>query len=151
MGKYISKSAAVAEIEKIKEGLQRNGNPNPLGNLQECLAAAEIEALNLIKDSLDSLELKEVDLQSEIDRVWDNTSNNFLEDGWKEFEDFAKHFFELGLLASNPLSWEDMLIIHRCIKDAMNYHLYAFQSVEGQQKVYEEVLKRFKALKGEKV
>ena len=42
------------------------------------------------------------------------------------------------------LSWEDMMIIHRCIKDAMNYHLYKMmESVEGQKVVYQEVLKRF--------
>ena len=46
---------------------------------------------------LNTLEVKEVDLEEEIDRVWDNTSDNFSEDGWKEFEDIAKHFFELGL------------------------------------------------------
>ena len=49
------------------------------------------------------------------------------------------------------LTWKDMIAIHRCIKDAMNYYLYAFQTVEGQQKVYEDVLKRFKAQKGEKI
>ena len=49
------------------------------------------------------------------------------------------------------LTWEDMLIIHRHIKDAMNKYLYAFQTVEGQQKIYEDVLKRFKERKGEEV
>jgi len=48
-------------------------------------------------------------------------------------------------LKKESLTWEDMLIIHRCIKDAMNYHLSASQTIEGQQKVYEDVLKRFKA------
>lgn len=48
----------------------------------------------------------------------------------------------------NELTWEDMLIIHKHIKDAMNKYLYAFQTVEGQQKIYEEVLKRFKERKG---
>ena len=46
-----------------------------------------------------TLEVKEVDLNKEIDRAWDNTSDNFSEEGWKEFEDIAKHFFELGLKA----------------------------------------------------
>ena len=46
------------------------------------------------------------------------------------------------------LTWEDMMIIHRCIKDAMNYHLYKMmEGVEGQKVVYQEVLKRFKAKK----
>lgn len=46
------------------------------------------------------------------------------------------------------LTWEDMMLIHRCIKDAMNYHLYKMmEGVEGQKIVYQEVLKRFKDFK----
>lgn len=46
------------------------------------------------------------------------------------------------------LTWEDMLVIHRCIKDAMNYHLYKMmEGAEGQKVVYEEVLNRFYKLK----
>ena len=59
--KLIPLDAVVAEIEKVISGLRRNCNPNPLGNMQECMAAAEIEALKLIKDSLDSLDVKEVE------------------------------------------------------------------------------------------
>ena len=48
------------------------------------------------------------------------------------------------------LTWEDMMLIHKCIKDAMNHHLYKMQEgVEGQKVVYQEVLKQFKAQKGE--
>ena len=43
------------------------------------------------------------------------------------------------------LTWKDMVLIHRCIKDAMNYHLYKMmEGMEGQEVVYQEVLKRFK-------
>lgn len=46
------------------------------------------------------------------------------------------------------LTWEDMMIIHKCIKDAMNFHLYKMmEGMEGQKIVYEEVLKRFKNMK----
>ena len=42
------------------------------------------------------------------------------------------------------LTWEDMMIIHKCIKDAMNYHLYKMmEGMEGQKVVYQGVLKRF--------
>ena len=48
------------------------------------------------------------------------------------------------------LTWEDMMLIHKCIKDAMNYHLYKMmEGVEGQKVVYQEVLKRFKEAKEE--
>ena len=42
------------------------------------------------------------------------------------------------------LTWEAMLNIHKCIKDAMNNNIYAFNTMEGQKKVYEEVLEMFK-------
>lgn len=43
------------------------------------------------------------------------------------------------------LTWKDMMLIHRYIKDAMNYHLYKMmEGAEGQKVVYQEVLKRFK-------
>ena len=46
------------------------------------------------------------------------------------------------------LTWEDMMLIHKCIKDAMNFHLYKMmEGMDGQKIVYEEVLKRFKDLK----
>ena len=46
------------------------------------------------------------------------------------------------------LTWEDMMLIHKCIKDAMNYHLYKMmEGMEGQKVVYQEVLKRFKNLR----
>ena len=57
------------------------------------------EHIQDVQCKIDSLEVKEFDLQSEIDSVWVNTSDNFSEDGWEEFEDIAKHFFELGLKA----------------------------------------------------
>ena len=60
MTQYIDKSAVVAEIERIVNGLQKNCTPDPMGNIQECLAAAEIETLNMIKDFLDTLEVKDV-------------------------------------------------------------------------------------------
>ena len=42
------------------------------------------------------------------------------------------------------LTWKDMMLIHRCIKDAMNYHLYKMmEGMEGQKVVYQEVLNRF--------
>ena len=46
------------------------------------------------------------------------------------------------------LTWEDVMLIHKCIKDAMNYKLYKMmEGIEGQKEVYKEVLKRFKKMK----
>lgn len=85
--KLIDKDAALAEIEKRKS---RICGDDLYSEMKRGLYNSLIIYIN-------TLEVKEVDLQSEIDRVWDNSSDNFLEDGWKEFEDIAKHFFELGL------------------------------------------------------
>ena len=63
----------------------------------------------------------------------------------------AKYFFKLGLNANNPLTWNDMLLIHKCIKDTMYFKIYKMmEGIEGQKEVYEEALKRFKAQKEEK-
>jgi hypothetical protein len=49
------------------------------------------------------------------------------------------------------LKWEDMMLIHRCIKDAMNYYrISSLNTIEGQQKIYEDALKRFVKEKGNK-
>ena len=104
---------------------------------------------------IDSIEVKEVDLdfliheeyavaaKTECDCIECAIFTKF------DFTRLAKHFFELGVNASNSLTWKDMMLIHKCCKDAMNYNLYAWQTAEGQQKIYEDVLKRFKARKGE--
>ena len=43
------------KIEEIIAALNDRCNPNPLGSLEQCLAAAEIEVLNLVKDYINSL------------------------------------------------------------------------------------------------
>ena len=95
--KLIDKDALVAEIERrIKTNKECMLGLRNLDYYQ-----GKVDALNDINSFLDTLEVKEVDLEKEIDRVWDNTSDNFSEDGWKEFEDIAKHFFELGMQVSS--------------------------------------------------
>ena len=48
-------------------------------------------ALDMVKDAIDTLEVKEVDLE----KGW----KEFLKDGDVGFKEIAKHFFELGLKA----------------------------------------------------
>lgn len=88
----IDKDALVAEIEKFEKALKNSCKPNPFGNTKECMTAAELQVLDMVKETIDTLEVKEVDLE-------------------KEYKDFvelvngivgkaiAKHFFELGLKA----------------------------------------------------
>ena len=57
--KYIEAERLTAEIDKIIEGLKRNCNPDPLGTTEECLADAEIEALELVKTTIDEMKQEE--------------------------------------------------------------------------------------------
>ena len=85
MEQYIPKSAVVAEIEKRKR-------KNVLTN--EGAFEEDIDILSFINN----MEVKEVDLEKEIDKVWDTDYEDFgiLAD---DFYKVAKHFFELGLKA----------------------------------------------------
>lgn len=89
MAQYISIDNLQSKIEELKDYADEHWDNE------------EVKGVNKFLDKLEpiinTLEMKEVDLQKEIDRVWDNTSDKFSEDGWKEFEDIAKHFFELGM------------------------------------------------------
>lgn len=62
MAHYIPKDALVAEIEKFEKALKNAYKPNPFGNVEECMTAAELQALGVVKETIDTLEVKEVDL-----------------------------------------------------------------------------------------
>lgn len=57
--KYIEASKVKAKIDKIIDGLKGSCDSNPLGTTEECLAAAEIEALDLVKDIIDKMKQDE--------------------------------------------------------------------------------------------
>lgn len=99
MEKYISKSAVVAEIER------RYKLVNKYETNEFCAVASRDELVHLT-NFINSLEVKEVDLEKEIDLV---------EDKYRGFEslsradviDVAKHFFELGMRINNPITAAD--------------------------------------------
>ena len=92
MKQYISKSAVVAEIERMFQ------NEYPCDNSEQ--ETGYDCALYELQDFLDTIEVKEVDLEKEIDE-WYNTkaSKEFENVFYDDIEKFAKHFFELGLKA----------------------------------------------------
>ena len=53
--KYIEAGKIKAKVDEIIDGLKRNCSPDPLGTTEECLTSAEIEALELVKDSIDKM------------------------------------------------------------------------------------------------
>lgn len=86
MEQYIKKSDIIAEIKSLKRTTFTNFDEGVNATVQTLL------------DFLDTLEVKEVDLEKEIDRE--------IETRWRgeylftsKFRESAKHFFELGLKA----------------------------------------------------
>ena len=98
MAQYIDKATVVAEIENLKGEYLKHCKDKFYG-------AWSCGTLDNILSFLDTLEVKEVDLDKEIDNIWNPRFNL----GWNEksllsmnhegFTTIAKHFFELGLKA----------------------------------------------------
>lgn len=155
MSNLIDKAALVAEIERLRALLPDAKDCN---YLQLEFARGQQDAFTDFEEFVNSLEVKEVDLEKEIKNYFNNqpiitrskgVDYQLIPSG----EEIAKHFFELGVNASNPLTWEDI----KTIQDKSG-EVYAevakgkddFYSIyPTEQSFLEEVLKRFKAQKGE--
>ena len=118
---YISKSALVAEINRRRES---NAKERYFGRLVED---------NYFLDFLDTLEVKEVDLEKEINEHWGEWAK---EDGFHSI-DFAKHFFELGLRST--ITEEDCKLIWNIGDEIPNM---------PEEEFFKELLKRYKTQKG---
>lgn len=81
MEQYIKKSDVIKEIDEFIQALEKSCTPNPFGNTVECMTAAEIEALNLVKESINDIKIKEVDLEEEA-RKWQDKV--YLECGYQD-------------------------------------------------------------------
>lgn len=95
MTQYIDKAAMVAEIErriKINKGCMLG-----LRNLD--YYQGKVDALSDTISLLDTLEVKEVDLEKEFDKCCENYT---FDDEWDVY--IAKHFFKLGLKL-NKIIW----------------------------------------------
>jgi hypothetical protein len=127
--KLIDKDAVLAEIENIrKHYIER-----------EDFDIGWNKALDKILSIIDTLEVKEVDLEKEIELVKGDYEQ--VDVAWNnDFDYIAKHFFELGVNASNPLTWKDIKLIWNITDEMDNM---------PEEEFYKEVLKRFKTQKGE--
>ena len=121
MAHLIDKSALVAEIERLREEKGTFYASDVLYNLE---------------DFLDTLEVKEVDLKKEIASQYESNYEDYLT--YEEFADIAKHFFELGLLST--ITEEDCKLIWN-ISDKI--------PCMREEEFFKELLKRYKAQKGE--
>jgi hypothetical protein len=69
MKQYIDKDALIAEIEKWRDEIKKAIFSIPLTGSDKSYATFEYEILGRIKDFLDTLDVKEVDLEKEIELI----------------------------------------------------------------------------------
>lgn len=85
--KLLDKDALVADITSLKVPYECGWN---------C-------ALDKVLEHIDDLEVKDVDFEKELDRIWfDNKLGNYFDNDALDFahvRTLCKHFFELGLKA----------------------------------------------------
>ena len=128
MAHLIDKAAVVAEIEnRIKE--TESTQPK-----FDQFWAGQISAFKGVLKIIDTLEVKEVDLEKEINEHWGEWAK---EDGFHSI-DFAKHFFELGLRST--ITEEDCKLIWNIGDEIPNM---------PEEEFFKELLKRYKTQKGE--
>lgn len=108
MEQYISKSALVAEIERLVE-VQPINEFQPKEQNKIDWLSGKMFAINSLRVLLDTLEVKEVDLEKIINDYFKDWNfddeldimikpNNYSA-SFTDLKDIAKHFFELGLKA----------------------------------------------------
>ena len=100
MEQYISKSALVAEIKRLLVFYSKEIEDNKEDPWAMDIAKRDI--LQEILSFIDTLEAKEVDMEKEIESYFKGFGK-FPSVGIDDCIDIAKHFFELGLKASNPI------------------------------------------------
>lgn len=144
MANLIDKSALVAEIKKWISGwTERLNNTNPSN---PSFFEGGIAVGKHILSFIDTLEVKEVDLEKEIKKIQrdyktiDEYEGYFATIYASDIELIAKHFFELGLRST--ITEEDCKLIWN-ISDEIPCMV--------EEDFFKELLKRYKAQKGEEV
>jgi uncharacterized protein YbaR (Trm112 family) len=134
--KLIDKYAASAKIEKIKEYTQTMSD-NAIESKQYFDGMRE--GCDKILSIINSLEVKEVDLNEEIELVKGDYEQ--VDVAWNnDFDYIAKHFFELGLRST--ITEEDCKLIWNIGDEIPNM---------PEEEFFKELLRRYKAQKGEEV
>ena len=100
MAQLIDKSALVAEIEKLIDEIYAGRPFDSLSSEQQ----TALWYIKSIMSSINFIEVKEVDLEKEIDNYlltyWNEEREKFLHPFLKKM---CVHFFELGIIASNKV------------------------------------------------
>jgi len=135
MEQYISKSAVVAEINRVIKSY------DPTNEI-----TSGRYALVCLRNFIENLEVKDVDLEKEIDKIWKPRfslgwdDKSLLSISYKGFGIIARHFFELGLRST--ITEEDCKLIWNIGDEIPNM---------SEEEFFKELLKRFKAQKGEEL
>lgn len=90
MAQYIDKDALVAEVERR---IKSTNNDVKIGAIESFTVS---KTLNSLISFINTLEVKEVDLENEIDDWYNTMGIPITTDALKET---ARHFFELGIKA----------------------------------------------------
>lgn len=105
MEQYIPKYAIVAKIDRWRDEIKKSISSIHLSGSDRAYATFEYEVLGNVKDFLDTLEMKEVNLsliEPHIRKEWNkiNTGHTFsVIDSYYIFAGICTYFFELGLNA----------------------------------------------------
>lgn len=96
MKQYIDKSALIAEIEnKIKKYTKRGEESDAKRDGYGMYWGGVLSCLNEIRTLCDTLEVKDVDFETEWKKYFEHKGNL----ATVNVKDLAKHFFDLGLKA----------------------------------------------------
>ena len=100
MEQYIKKSTLIAEIEKLIDEIYAGRSFDSLSSEQQ----TALWYIKSIMSSINFIEVKEVDLEKEIDNYlltyWNEEREKFLHPFLKKM---CVYFFELGIIASNKV------------------------------------------------
>ena len=91
----IDKASVVAKIDSMLKSVEHTSHCDEIS-----FNSGRWKALTSIKDFLNTIEVKEVDIEKELNDYGYHYDYVSLADR-KELVDFAKHFFELGMAVSN--------------------------------------------------
>jgi len=105
MAQYIDKDALIAEIEKRqKEEVFYDED----GSFASWADQNHYSTLVSIKNFINTFEVKEVDLEKEIDNYLQPLAAWEIQEApFTSMENIAKHFFELGVWVNNPITAAD--------------------------------------------
>ena len=136
MAQLIDKAALVAEIERRTDELydllpDASKVENGTITVSEACNTGKYTALESFRKYIDTLEVKEVDLGTELGKYIEHYRNR--ETGYTMFG-IAEHFFELGLSVNNPVTASDKGMVEEIIinlkRVEQDYHIDLTKEME---------------------